>query len=92
MSREEDIALLPPELRVLGKAMESARERIGLTKAQLAEKIPCAANYLFMLETSRRIPTLKFLVEWSDRVKRPLSSVFGEAEARAKREGRKAKT
>ena len=43
-----------------------ARERLGLTRAELAEKIGLTRHYVFVVETGARNPSLDVMTRWAD--------------------------
>jgi transcriptional regulator with XRE-family HTH domain len=47
--------------KVLASNMKLYRKNLGLSQANLAEKVDIADNYIALIETGKRFPTVKML-------------------------------
>jgi transcriptional regulator with XRE-family HTH domain len=62
----------------LGARLRARREALGLSQAELAEKVGISANYVGVLERGVKLPTLDTLVALAKALDMPVSELFGE--------------
>lgn len=63
----------------IGKIIQAARHRRGLTQAQLAEAMSVSSNYISLLENDHRDPSWRFVCELASAVKTPLPLLLMKA-------------
>lgn len=63
-------------LEVLGKAIRSRREILGLSQEQLAEKTDFDRTYISMLERGTRNPSLLNLLRLANGLETPISELI----------------
>ncbi|MBI2301667.1 MAG: LexA family transcriptional regulator [Armatimonadetes bacterium] len=62
----------------LGPRITAAREELGYTQAQLAERVPCNPQTISNWETGRRQPRYQELLRLAEVLRRPVSWFLGE--------------
>lgn len=62
----------------LNERIVAAREALGLTQAQVAERVPCGAQTISNWETARRQPRYADLARLAEVLRRPVSWFLGE--------------
>lgn len=65
----------------LGARVRARREALGLSQAELAEKVDISANYVSVLERGVKLPTLDTLVILAKGLGVPVSELLGETRA-----------
>lgn len=65
--------------RAFGRKIKIAREDIGLTQAELAEKIDVSQNFLGDIERGIKLPSLNKLILLSNTLKISLDYMFAES-------------
>ena len=65
--------------RAFGKRIKIARESMGLTQFQLAEKIDVSQNFLGDIERGIKLPSLSKLILLANTLKISLDSMFAES-------------
>lgn len=66
-----------PELRLIGKRAGQARERTGMTRAKLAEKLGIHHSQISRFETGSRTLELETILRLCDALGAPKGYVFG---------------
>lgn len=66
-------ARLPKQL---GKRIQVARRKAGLTQEDLADKVDISRVYMGYIEQGRNIPSLELLEKIAKKLKIPLSDLF----------------
>lgn len=61
----------------VGNLVKEKRKELGLTQAQLAERIGSDEYYISSIETGKRIPGNKFLLSISNTLNIPTDSLLG---------------
>ena len=61
------------DLKIIGKKIKSTRFQLGYTQEQLAEKVDCSWRYIQAIEQGKRIPSLKWLNSFSEKLEVPLN-------------------
>src|SRR5262245_45199112 len=61
VERDASVSGTDPVLAHVGQQVLAARQRLGLTQEQLAEKAGCAAATVFLVENARRNATIRSL-------------------------------
>ncbi len=51
---------------VLGRTIQTVRQRKGLTQEQLSEKVGITHNYLAIIEIGHKMPSMKVLMKIAD--------------------------
>jgi len=77
------ILLMAPRSKAhaaLGRAVREARQKVGLTQEQLAERSGIAPTYISDIERGVRNPSYEMLVELADGLGSSLSEVIKRAE------------
>ncbi|MDC3956886.1 helix-turn-helix transcriptional regulator [Polyangium jinanense] len=65
----------------LGARLRARREALGLSQAELAEKVDISANYVGVLERGLKLPTLDTLVALAKALDVPVADLLGEPRA-----------
>jgi putative transcriptional regulator len=73
----------------LGHRLKLFRVATDLKQAELAERLGVSKNYVYMVESGRREPSLEYLKAFSKEVDVPLSLLFLEPVKRKDAKGRK---
>ncbi len=63
----------------LGARVRARREALGMSQAELAEKVDISANYVGVLERGLKLPTLDTLVVLAKALGVPASELVGDA-------------
>ena len=53
----------------LGKSIKTLRKKSGLTQQELADKVRVSQKYIQLLESAKRVPSLKLLYKIADALK-----------------------
>ena len=53
------------DYKIIGKRIQTARVKAGLTQEQLAEKLQISTNYLSKVETGREKPNLEMIDKYA---------------------------
>jgi transcriptional regulator with XRE-family HTH domain len=73
----------------LGHRLKLFRVAASLKQPELAERLGVSKNYVYMVESGRREPSLEYLKAFSKEVDVPLSLLFLEPVKRKDAKGRK---
>ncbi len=65
--------------KAFGKRLKEAREKCGLTQAELAEEIGVSQNFLGDIERGIKLPSLNKLISLSNTLKSSLDTMFAES-------------
>ena len=65
--------------KAFGKKIKTAREKLGLTQFELAEKIDVSPNLLGDIERGIKLPSLNKLILLSNTLKLSLDAMFAES-------------
>ncbi len=65
--------------KAFGKKIKTAREKLGLTQFELAEKIDVSPNFLGDIERGIKLPSLNKLILLSNTLKLSLDAMFAES-------------
>lgn len=65
--------------KLFGKKIKDAREKLGLTQFELAEKISISPNFLGDIERGIKLPSLTKLILLSNTLKLSLDSMFSDS-------------
>ena len=65
--------------KAFGKRIKEAREKMGLTQLELAEKIDVSQNFLGDIERGIKLPSLTKLILLSNTLKLSLDTMFADS-------------
>ncbi len=65
--------------KLFGKKIKEARDRLGFTQFELAEKIGVSQNFLGDIERGIKLPSLNTLIQLSNILKLSLDSMFSDS-------------
>jgi transcriptional regulator with XRE-family HTH domain len=65
------------------------RVAAGLTQAQIAKALVVSKNYVYLVESGRRQPSLKYLKAFADKINVPLSVIHLEPPPKSNRKTKK---
>ena len=68
------------DLRILGKRIREARERLGMTQEELAEKLNKAQNAISSYENGTRAIRISELPDLANALEVPIAYFFGDIE------------
>jgi transcriptional regulator with XRE-family HTH domain len=59
------VIIISMNIKKYGEKIKTARERIGLSQYELAERVGCTDAYVSMIENGRRTPSIEMILQFA---------------------------